>query len=87
MWKVKKSWETEYKGNIIKVVNSYFNEKLFVNGVLQDETMNAATARLLGEIKEGEGKGERIKVTIGGFLSIECKIFIDDKLVFDSKNR
>ena len=80
-----KIWEVDYKGHQIMVENHVRGERLYVDGQLQDELVGIALrARLYGKIKSGEGIGENIKVSLGGFFSVSCKIFIDEFLVFES---
>ena len=73
-----KKWEINYGGNTILVENRVSGERLYVNGELQDEQIGfAARSRLWGKLQTGE----EIRVTIGGFLGIHCRIFINNKLV------
>ena len=78
-----KNWNLNYKGHQIRVENGWFSgERLIVDGELQDEQKGfAARSRLWGKIRNGDGAGETIKVTLGGWLSISGRVFIDDKLV------
>ena len=78
-----KTWEATYKGHQIRVTNGWIGgEKLYVDNELQDERIGFAfRSRLYGRIKSGEGKGEFIKVSIGGWLSMGCRIFIDDSRI------
>ena len=74
-----KKWEINHGGNIISVENRISGERLYVNGELQDEQMGyALRSRLWGQLHTGES----IKVSLGGWFVINCKIFIDNKLVF-----
>lgn len=78
------SWEVEYKGHSIRVENTMFSgERLIVDREIQDETLGAGTrSRLYGRIRSGDGAGEKVKVSLGGMITVGCRIFIDDKLVF-----
>jgi hypothetical protein len=82
-----KYWKVDYKGHKIVVENTWFNgERLYVDGELQDEEVGfGIRARLLGRIKSGDGAGETIKVSIGAWFSVDCRIFIDDKLVLPNR--
>lgn len=81
-----KVWSVDYKGHEIRVENRYFSEKLIVDGELQDEQIGYDyRSRLFGRIKNGEGQGEWIKVSLGGTWTAKCRIFIDDKLVYASR--
>lgn len=73
-----KKWEISNGENTIVVENSANGERLYVNGELQDEQMGLASrSRLWGRLPTGE----TIKVSIGGDLKVQCRIFIDNKLV------
>ena len=78
-----KTWKIDYKGHKIKVTNSWTEgESLYVNGELQDQQIGfALRSRLYGKIKFDDGKEEMIKVSLGGWFTISCRIFVDDKLV------
>ena len=78
-----KIWEVNYKGHKVRVENTWFSgERLFVDNELQDEEVGyGVRTRLFGRIKDGDGAGEKIKVSIGAWLCAECRVFIDDKLV------
>ena len=78
-----KKFEVEYKGHRIRVENRVSGERLIVDDELQDEQIGSATrSRLYGRIKGGKGDGETIKVSIGGWFTANCRIFVDDKRVF-----
>ncbi|WP_373232231.1 hypothetical protein [Cohnella sp.] len=78
-----KVWEIDYKGHTIRVENRWFGgEKLYVDGELQDEQVGFdLRVRLYGRIKTGEGSNEIIKVSIGGWVTACCRIFINDALI------
>ena len=81
---MKKHWETTFKGHTIRVENSWFGgERLIVNGELQDErTGFCLRSTLWGRIRAEDDKEKRIKVGIGGWFFVNCRIFVDDALVF-----
>jgi hypothetical protein len=73
-----KRWELDHNGNVIVVENRVSSERLYVNGELQDERMGLSfQSRLWGQLSTGES----IKVSLGGWWAIHCRIFIDNKLV------
>lgn len=80
---MKKVFEAIYEGHRIQVENRWFTgERLYVDGELQDENLGLAfRATLRGNIKTNNTESKRIKVTLGGFFSIHCKIFVDHVLV------
>ena len=75
-----KKWKINYCGNSIVVENRISGELLYVNGELQDEQIGivAARSRLWGQLQTGE----TIKVSIGVFWGMHCRIFVNSKLVF-----
>ncbi len=81
-----KVWDVNYKGHTIRVENSWFGgERLLVDGELQDEHRGFDfRSQLSGTIKNGKGAGESIKVSLGGWFSIGCSIFVDDTLILYS---
>jgi len=71
-------WELNHSGNVILVKNSVAGEKLFVNGELQDERNGLSLrSRLYGNLPNDEN----IKVSLGGWFSTQCRIFVDHKLI------
>jgi hypothetical protein len=82
--KVMKHWHFKYKGHDIEVRNSWIKgEMLLVDGELQDErTGFGVRSVLMGRIRNGEGQGESIKASLGGWFVIGCIVFIDDREVF-----
>ncbi len=50
---------------------------------VQDEQRGFAfRSRLWGSLRNGNGAAEWIKVELGGWFAINCRIFIADKLVY-----
>jgi len=81
-------WTTLYDGHKITVENNWMGgERLWVNGVLQDEQMGLAfRSRLYGSIRVPGLETKRIKVSLGiPSFSVECRIFVDDELVFSGR--
>lgn len=78
-----KTWSVKYKEHEIRVDNGFFGERLIVDGEIQDEQQGfSIRSRLWGKIRSGEGRGEAIKVSLGGWLFINCSVFVDDKMVY-----
>lgn len=84
---MKKVFETTYNGRHIMVENRWFEgEKLFVDGELQDENLGISfRATLNGRLKSVDGD-KNIKVTLGGFFTVQCKVFVENELVYASQN-
>ena len=75
-------WTANYENNTIKVENTWFKgERLYVNDELQDDTKSLMSAVLTGHLINSKGERENIKVNLGGFTRVSCKLFINDKLV------
>jgi len=73
-----KKWEIKHGENSIVVENRVSGEKLYVNGELQDERNGfSVSSRLYGKLPTGEN----IKVSLGGWFIMQCRIFVDHKLV------
>jgi len=76
-----KTLDVKYKGHAIRVENSVSKERLFVDGDLQDEFFGFGfRSRLFGRISDGEGGYEEIRVSLGGW-SVQCRIFVDNRLI------
>ena len=71
-------WEYEYGENKIVVRNSFDACQLLINGKVQD-AKNGLTlsADLEGELPDGK----KVKVSIGGFWTIKCSVFVDHELL------
>lgn len=84
---MKKVFEAIYDGHRIQVENRWFaGEKLYVDGELQDENLGLALRGTLnGKLRNNNNELKSIKVTLGGFFSIHCKIFIDNVFVSSYK--
>lgn len=77
-----KRWNAEYEGNLIRIENTWFGEKLFVNDILQDEEIGLAfRSRLYGKIIKSDGTEANIRVSLGSILGVECRLFINDTLI------
>lgn len=80
---MKKVFEAIFEGHRIQVENRWFTgEKLYVDGELQDENLGLAFRGTLNGRIRNKGNGSKsIKVTLGGFFSTHCKVFVDNVLV------
>lgn len=80
-------WKIRYKLHNIRVEKNLGSQKLYVDGVLQDEFIGFAFgSRLFGKLKNEDGETEDIKVSIGiHCLESKCLIFIGEKLVYSTK--
>ena len=79
-------WDFQFKGHSIKIENSSSQQRLFVDGELQDELYGMGfRSRMYGVIRDGESAGEEVMVSLGGFWSVICRVFVDRRLVYHSK--
>ena len=80
---MKKTFEVMYNDHHIQVVNSWFTgEKLYVDGQLQDENLGLGLRSILsGELKSSEDR-KSIKVALGGFFKINCRVFVENNLIY-----
>jgi len=77
-----KKWEINHNGNVVRVENRISGERLYVNDELQDEQCGFATSvKLWGQLPTGE----QIKVSLGGWWTIQCRIFINHKQVIPQR--
>ena len=83
---MKKTFKVMYNGHHIQVENNWFTgEKLYVDGQLQDENLGLGLRAILnGELKSNEDR-KSIKVAMGGFFKINCRIFVENNLIYPKK--
>lgn len=79
-----KEWNTTHKGHQIRIENGWFSgERLFIDGELQDEQIGyALRSRLYGTIRDENAPNEAVKVSIGGWFTMGCRVFVGDKLIY-----
>lgn len=79
---MKSIWTTNYENNEIKIENTWFNgERLYVNGILQDEKTSLFSSNLTGHLINVNNQRENIKVSLFGYVKIKCSLFINDKKI------
>ena len=78
-----KTWNIKHKGHEIRVENGWFSgERLIVDGETQDGRRGfGVRSQLCGRIRGGNGEGEPIRVSLGGWFTIGCHVFVDDRLI------
>ena len=78
-----KAWNIRYKGHDIRVENGWFSgERLIVDGEMQDARRGFGfRSQLSGRIRGGDGVGEPIRASLGGWLVIGCDLFVDDRAI------
>lgn len=71
-------WICNYEGNEVRIENSWFNgEQLYVNDQLQDAQVNVFGTVLTGSIMDKNNEKKSVKVSLGGFFTVGCRLFID----------
>lgn len=85
---MKTIWTAIHEGNEIKIENTWFNgERLYVNGNLQDWRYGFFSSDLTGHLMNQKNEREDIKLNIGGFFKVSCRLFINDKKVEVQKEK
>lgn len=79
-----KNWIVEYKAHKIEVINALREgDQLIVDGEMQDRLIGLTLqSRLFGRIRSGDGEGEQIKVSLGGWFAVNCHVFAKDRHIF-----
>lgn len=79
-------WKLKYGSHSIQVENTLMSDKLFVDGVLQDEQVGFhLSSRLFGNLRNDNGEVEEVKVSVGvGCLKSRARIFIGEKLAYST---
>ena len=83
---MKKTFDVTHEGRHILVENRWFQgEKLYVDGELQDENLGLSfRGDLNGKLKSTDGF-KNIKVAVGGFYKIHCKVFVENEMIYSSE--
>ncbi len=86
---MKDVWMVKYGEHTIRVVNTWTHEKLFVDGVLQDEQVGLHCAsRLFGKVKNTSGEYEEIKISTDvRFFNTHCRIFVGNELIYTTETQ
>ncbi|MBM4761197.1 hypothetical protein [Bacillus sp. B15-48] len=82
-----KTWNIKYENNDIKIINTYNHEELYINDQLVSEKKRnhwyswlIPYQTLTGTVEE-----RRVKVKLGGVFSLNCKVYVDQDLIFKEK--
>jgi hypothetical protein len=83
---MKDVWKLKYGSHSIQIENDWKKNRLYVDGVLQDEQVGVhLSSRLFGKVRNDDGEFEDIKVSIGCMLlKTACRVFIADRLVYST---
>ncbi len=86
-----KQWIIPFKENQIQVVNKYNHEQLFINDTLVDEKKRTRwyswikPYQTLTGVVEDRGQTYSVKVKMGGLVSLSCKVYVGNQLIFKEK--
>lgn len=80
-------WEIEHSSHRIRVVSTWNQKKLWVDGVLQDDQPGfTLSSRLFGKLRNEDGEFQEIKVSLGlGCPHTKCRIFVEDILIYSTE--
>lgn len=80
-----RDFEVLYKGNRILVRNEgEYGERLFVNGVLQDQNLGPGNGLLTGNIYNGNTITDRIEVRLEMQEVLGCAIYANDEIIYSN---
>ena len=89
-----KVWQLEYKGHIIRIVNAVTEEVLYINNEVVDKKSRDSMfkqiypyVKLTGEIIEANGTISTVKVKIGGLLSLNIVVKVNDNTLLNEKHK
>ena len=80
---MKSEWIAKYEETNIKITNHWFSgKKLYINSELQNEQLNFITpTNWSGYLNYKQGQKLDNKTNISAFLTVSCRLFIDNKKV------
>ncbi len=88
-----KVWQLDYKGHIIRIVNAMTEEVLYINNEVVDKKSRDNIfkqvypfVKLKGEITEANGTVSKVKVKIGGLLSLNIIVKVNGKILLNEKH-
>ncbi|WP_312093480.1 hypothetical protein [Niallia sp.] len=91
---VQRAWTIEYKGHCIEVVNKMKEESLLIDGVIVASNRRKSIfshllpyASLSGILTLENGKTHKVSVKIGGYISLNCIIKIDNETIMNESEK
>ena len=83
---MRNTWKLKYEDHSIHVENSLLSDKLYVDGVLQDEHIGMhLSSRLFGKLKNSRGEWEDVKISLSAKCpNTECRIFVGERLIYST---
>ncbi|MFA9456892.1 hypothetical protein ACERJO_08960 [Halalkalibacter sp. AB-rgal2] len=86
-----RSWDLTYENHSLHIVNKYNKEQLFIDGKLVSESTRGQwyswgiPYQTLKASIEGTNTPIAVKVKLGGWFSLNCKVYINKKLIFKQR--
>lgn len=89
-----KVWQIDYKGNVIRIVNATNEEFLYINNEIVDKKSRDSMfkqiipyIKLKGEITEADGTVSKVNVKIGGLLTLNIVVKVNDTILLSEKHK
>lgn len=83
-----KVWQIDYKGHVIRIVNAINEEVLYINKKVVDKKSRDSIfnriipyIKLKGEIIEADGTVSKVNVKIGGFLTLNIVVKVNNTIL------
>ena len=87
---VHKTWKIDYKGHCIEIVNQIKEEHLIIDGITVDMNKRKYLfshilpySKLTGILELQDGTKHKVSVKLGGYVSFNCIVKIDNETVLD----
>ncbi len=87
---VHKTWEMDYKGHRIEVINQMKEELLIIDGVTVDRNKRKSLlshiipySKLSGTLNLQDGTKHIVSVKLGGYIRLNCIVKIDNERILD----
>ncbi|AXI10974.1 hypothetical protein CUC15_19475 [Oceanobacillus zhaokaii] len=87
---VDRTWEIDYKGHRIEIVNKIKEELLIIDGITVDRNKRKYLlshlmpySKLSGTLELPDGKKHKVSVKIGGYTRVKCIVKINNKTVLE----
>lgn len=89
-----KIWQVKYGDHMIRIENYMNEEKLYVDGQLMDHKKRKHPLAQVGinqtlqaQLTDNNGEKAKIEVTLGGLITLNCIVRVNDEVIFRDKYR
>ncbi len=89
-----KVWQVDYKGHVIRIVNAINEEFLYINNEVVDKKSRdnifkqiTPYIKLKGEIKEADGTVSKVNIKIGGFITLNIVVKVNNTILLSEKHK